>query len=96
MCCFIVVPRYPDAEQLVPTVNMPQSEINKRINAQRRMCSYRSLIFWTFPDIRRRERRPLPACVYGMVRAAFPAEEDEELWADLQHTLYAPEPDDDD
>ena len=84
-CCsfiafiFVVVPRYPDAEQIVPIAQLSQDEINKRINAQRRLSAYRALIFWTFPDIRRRDRRPLPSCVYGMVRAMYPSEEDEEL-----------------
>lgn len=91
---FNSVPRYQDAEQLHPSAALTEEEIRKRVNAQKRLCAYRALIFWTYPDIRRRERRPLPSCIYAMVRAMFPSEQDEEIWADLQHTVFFAEPDD--
>lgn len=56
---------------------------------QRRLCAYRSLVFWTYPTgLRRGERRPLPACVYNMVRAAYPGTEDEDEYADMAHTEF--------
>ena len=91
---FLSVPRYPDAKALQPSVVLTPEEISRRVNAQRRLCAYRSLIFWTYPNIRKRERKPLPSCIYALVRAMFPSHESEEIWADLAHTVYVAEPDD--
>ena len=63
--------------------------------AQRRLSAYRALIFWTYPDIKRAERKPLPSCVYGLVRAMFPPTDDEEVFADTDFTSYVPEAQDD-
>ena len=94
VCPSVLAPQYPDAEEMLAGPNITQQEIDKRINAQRRLAAYRSVIFWTYPDIKRRQRKPLPSCVYGMIRATYPSHEDEEIWADLQHTVYLDEPED--
>ena len=91
--CDITVPRYADAETLQPQANLTQQQINLRINAQRCLAAYRSVIFWTYANIRKKQRKPPPSCVYGMIRALFPSDPDEELWADLQHTVYTDGPD---
>ena len=85
---YFAVTCYPDAYGLQPNADLSQAEINTRINAQRRLSAYRSLVFWTYPDIRTKDRRPLPSCTYAMVRAVYPSTEDEEIWADLQHTVF--------
>lgn len=82
-------PLYPDAETLQPGEQYTQDEIHKLIMAQKRLCAYRSLVFWAYPELRRGERRPLPSCVYLYIRARFQAEEDDEAWGDLQHSVFA-------
>ena len=58
-------------------------------NAQKRLCAYRNLVFWLMPQIRRGERRPLPACLVSKIRALFPPTDDEEEFADLQTRFAA-------
>lgn len=53
------------------------------VNARNRLCAYRQMVFWCWPGIRRRERRPLPSCLVSMIRAKFPPTEDEEVFADF-------------
>lgn len=92
------MPRYPDAETMKAGAGYrdhTQADTNQRIDAQRRLAAYRSVIFWTFPEMRRKERKPLLSCVYSMIRAMYPGHENEELWAELQHTVYVELPDDD-
>lgn len=89
------VPRYADAEGLISSQDLSDEDIKHKINAQRRMCAYRSVIFWTYPEIRRRQRKPIPSCVYLMIRSMYPNADDEELWADLEHTIYVDIPEDD-
>jgi len=76
-----------DTDTLVPNEHITEKEIRKLQNEQYRLSAYRSLVFWTYPKIRSGERRPLPACVYAMVRAMFPPTDDEE-YADYNHTLF--------
>ena len=62
--------------------------------AQRRLSAYKALIFWTYPDIKRGERKPLPSCVYGLVRAmCSPTAVD--VFADMDFTSFVPEAQDD-
>lgn len=82
------MPTYPDAEALVVGEGLTEEMINQRKNEQKRLCAYRSLVFWAFPHIRRGERRPLPSCIYAMVRAMFPSIQNEEVYADWQHTAF--------
>ena len=63
--------------------------------AQRRLSAYRALLFWTYPDIKRAERKPLPSCVYGLVRAMCSPTADEEVFADMDFTSFVPEAQDD-
>ena len=77
----------PNAELLEPSRHLSKEKIKQMLNAQRRLTAYRALVFWTYPDIRRGERRALPSCVYSMVRAAYPPTEDEE-YADWEHSVY--------
>ncbi|XP_067931047.1 uncharacterized protein [Watersipora subatra] len=51
-------------------------------NARKRLCAYRNLVFWLMPQIRRGERRPLPACLVSKIRALFPPTDDEKEFAD--------------
>ena len=62
--------------------------------AQRRLSAYRSLVFWSYPDIHRGCRRALPSCVYALVRALFPPTDDEEEFAEIDHTIYISEDED--
>jgi hypothetical protein len=87
-------PVYPDAESLAGD-QYTAEEINKLINDQRRLCAYRSLVFWAYPNLRRQERRPLPSCLYLLVRATFPGM-DEEIWSDYNHSIYTERIGDDD
>jgi len=64
-------------------------------NKQRRLAAYRSLIFWAYPTIRRKERKSLPSCVYMMVRASYMPSDDEEF-AEHNFSVYVPEFTDDD
>jgi len=58
------------------------------MNSKRRFCSYRALVFWLFPNLRRRQRKPLPACLYDWVQASFPPTEDEEQFGDWEFSKF--------
>jgi len=58
------------------------------LNTKKRFCSYRFLVFWLFPDIKKGERRPLPACLYDWVQATFPPTEDEEEFAEWMFSKF--------
>lgn len=49
---------------------------------RKRLCSYRNLAFWIWSDLRRKERRPLPACVVRKVREKFPPSDEDEQCAE--------------
>ncbi|XP_067937131.1 uncharacterized protein [Watersipora subatra] len=51
-------------------------------NARKKLCACCNLVFWLMPQIRRGERRPLPACLVSKIRALFPPTDDEEKFAD--------------
>lgn len=93
----ISAPRYPDAYTLQPNERLSESDIEDLKKKQNRLAAYRALIFWTYPEIRKKERRPLPSCVYKMVRMKFsPSESDDELTNyDDVFTKYVPEAEDD-
>ena len=84
----IAEPVYEDAETLIVGERYSAQEIEKRKNDQKRLSAYRSLVFWAYPELRRGDRRPLPACTYLFVRAMFNSL-DEDVWADYNHTVYA-------
>ena len=65
----IAEPVYEDAETLIVGERYSAQEIEKRKNDQKRLSAYRSLVFWAYPELRRGDRRPLPACTYLFVRA---------------------------
>ena len=89
-----VEPKYPDAETLVVGNSLTQEEKDAAVSAQHRLSAYRSLVFWTWPDIGK-HRRPLPSCVYAMVRAVFcPPHVSDEEFAEMDHTLFL-DPEDD-
>ena len=45
--------------------------------AKNRFCGYRNVVFWLYPGLRRRERKPLPACVYKYIQNKFPPTEND-------------------
>ena len=57
-------------------------------NTKKRFCAYRFLVFWLYPNIKRRQRRPLPACLYACIQAMFPPTDDEEEFADWQFSEF--------
>ena len=71
-----------------PSAVYSAEDIHKLLMSQRRLSAYRSLVFWTYPDIRRGSRRALPSCIYGLVRAMYPPTDDEEEFATMEHTVY--------
>jgi hypothetical protein len=79
---------FPDAEKLKPGSRYTAADIHRLLMKQRRLSAYRSLVFWTYPDIKKRQRYPLPSCVYGMVRAMFPPTDNEEEFADWVFSEY--------
>ena len=91
--CF-AEPKYPDAETLEPSDTYSEQDIHKMLMAQRRFSAYRSLVFWCYPDIHRGVRRALPSCVYALVRALYPPTDDEEEFAEMEHTVYISEDED--
>ena len=89
---YFLEPKHPDAESLVVGEGCTHEEKEKAVCAQRRLSAYRSLVFWTWNDIGK-HRRPLPSCVYAMVRAVFcPAYVTDEEFADMDHTLFIEDP----
>ena len=77
------MPKFPDAKELVPGPTLTAAQIYSKVCSQRRMCAYRALVFWCFREIRKGERRPLPSCIYALVRASYPGTENEEEFADM-------------
>ena len=72
-----------------------KEEKDKAVCAQNRLSAYRSLVFWTWPDIGK-HRRPLPCCVYAMVCAVFcPANVTDEEFADMDHAAFVANDEDD-
>ena len=88
---FIIPERYPDAETLVPSNVWSEDQINRLKRRQQRLAAYRSIIFWTFPEIRKKERRPLPSCIYMMVRACYFDTDSDEEFANHDFSIYIPE-----
>ena len=56
--------------------------------SRERLCAYRNLVFWCWPHIKKKERKPLPSCLVGLVRAMFPPTPDEEEFADWQFSGF--------
>lgn len=79
----------------MPSARWTEEAIAELKNKQMRLAAYRMLIFHTYPDIRRKERRVLPSCVYLMVRAVFMPTASDEEFADYDFTKYVPECDED-
>lgn len=75
----------------MPNERWTEEEIAALKRKQQRLAAYRSMIFWTYPDIKKKERRPLPSCLYMLIRAMFPPTDDEELFADFIFTKFIPE-----
>lgn len=65
-------------------------------NAKNRFCSYRALVMWLYPQVKKKERLPLPACLYSYIQAAFPPTDDEETFADWQFSKFVYRSDSDD
>lgn len=55
---------------------------------KKRFCAYRNLIFWFYPGIKRRERKPLSACLYAYIQARFPPTQNEEDFADHEFSKF--------
>ena len=73
------------------TIRAKDSEGNTTTEVQRkkqRLCAYRNLIFWFYPTIRRKQRKPLPSCLYSLVRAMFPPTDNEEDFADWEFSKF--------
>ena len=95
LCTFgVSEPKVPDPESLVPNEQLTEEDVQKAQMAQRRLSAYRALIFWTYPDIKRADHRPLPSCVHGLVRDMFPPTADEVI-ADIDLTSFIPKAQDD-
>ena len=91
LCTFgVSEPKVPVAESLVPNEQLTEEDVQKAQMAQRMLSAYRALIFWTYPA----ERKPLPSCVYGLVRAMCSPMADE-VFADMDFTSFVPEAQDD-
>ena len=58
-------------------------------NAKKRFCFYRAIVMWLYPGLRRKERKPLPACLYSYIQALFPPTDDEEQFAEWQFSKFA-------
>ena len=72
------------ADDLFP-VNPTGADINKK----KRFSSYRIFIYWLYPELKRRQRQPLSACLYGLIHARFPPTDNEEIFADWRFSKYA-------
>lgn len=92
----ILAQRYPDADTLVPSARWSEAAIAVLRNKQMRLAAYRMLIFHTYPDIQRKERRALPSCIYLMIRALYMPTGDDEEFADHDFSIYIPESENDD
>lgn len=76
--------------QFIPLFSLEDmfDETRHDANSKSRFCAYRFLVFWLYPDIKRGERRPLPACLYSFVQATFPPTDNEEEFADWQFSKF--------
>jgi len=46
------------------------------------------MIYWMYPELKRKQRKPLPACLYSLIQAKFPPVVNEELFADYRFSEY--------
>lgn len=56
--------------------------------AKKRFCGYRNITFWLNPGIKKRQRVPLPACVYAFIQVKFPPTTDGDLNCTYNFTKY--------
>ena len=50
----------------------PENATQDDYRRKDRFSAYRSIVFWLFSGLKKRDRRALPACVYQYVRKKFP------------------------
>ena len=67
----------------------PTNATHEQKMSKLRFCSYRMIIGWLYPDLKRGQHRPLPACMYSEIQQRFPPTDDEELFADWRFSLYS-------
>lgn len=90
---FFAAQQYPNADELKCNARWTREAIEALKMKQRRFSAYRAMVFWAFPNIRRKERRPLPSCLYMQIRAQYPPTLDDEEFADHIFTKFIPEVD---
>ena len=71
------------ADDLFPT-HPTEADIKKK----RRFMGYRLLAFWLHPDMKRKQRKPLPACLYNFVHCKYPPTDNEEDFADWRFSEF--------
>lgn len=66
----------------------PNPQTEEEVNKKNRFLAYRSVVGWIYPNLRKGERKPLPACVYAEIQARFPPTADEEDYADWRFSDF--------
>ena len=66
----------------------PQNPSEADFRRKKRFCAYRNIVFYLYAGLKRRERHPLPACVYSYIQARFPPTDNEEDFADWRFSEF--------
>ena len=67
----------------------PANATHEQKMSKLRFCSTGMIIGWLYPDLKRGQHRPLPACMYSEIQQRFPPTDDEELFAGWRFSLYS-------
>lgn len=87
-CSHIFITYYYQQHFIVEDL-FPINPTNEDLQRKKRFCGYRIMIYWLYPELKRKQRRPLPACLYSYIQARFPPVDNEELFADWRFSEYA-------
>lgn len=66
----------------------PKQPTEQDKQRKKRFCAYRSMVFWLYLELKKGQRRPLPACMYSAIQAMFPPTANEEDFADWRFSEY--------
>lgn len=66
----------------------PENPTEADLMKKKRFCAYRNLVFWFYPGIKKRVRKPMSACLYAYIQARFPPTENEEDFADNEFSKF--------
>ena len=56
---------------------------------KKRFRSYLSMAYWLYPELKKGQRKPLPACIYAYIQKRFPPTENDDDFNDWRFSDYS-------